>query len=101
VASQALRRVVAPTVAIAVMTSAVAIAVNLATEWKHNLWAWLAVAAFTLLTAGVTLWLHHRQVGDTSEPRNGIGPVVNNSFIGRDNIQIDRTGGDVNVERDR
>lgn len=33
-----------------------AVVINLATEWKHTLWAWLLVAGLALAGAGVTVW---------------------------------------------
>lgn len=59
-------RVVAPTMAAAATTSAIAVVVNLATEWKTNPWAWIAVGAFTLISAAVSLWLYHRSGGQPS-----------------------------------
>lgn len=95
-----LRRVVAPTVATAMVSSAVAISVNFATEWKHNLWAWLAVLVLTAIGGGVALWLEHRQSSVMSKPPlDCVGPVVNDAVIGRDNIQIAEAGRDVNIDR--
>jgi hypothetical protein len=56
-------RVVVPTVAVAVSTSLVAVAVNLATQWQDNLWAWLAVGVLTVIVAVVSVWLTRRQAG--------------------------------------
>lgn len=33
------------------------VVVNLATEWKMNPWAWVAVAGLTLAVAGVSWWM--------------------------------------------
>lgn len=53
---------VVPTVATAVAGSVVAVVINLATEWKRDPLAWLAVALFTGISAVIALWLdHHRQ----------------------------------------
>lgn len=93
-----MRRVVAPTVAWAVLTSAAAVAVNLATEWKSNPWAWPAVVVTTALVAGAALWLDHRK-GDPAEPeRPAGGQVVDNSTIHGPNFQVCR---DVSTNRDR
>ncbi len=54
-------RIVAPTAAFVAVGSAVAAAVNLATEWKTSWWAWLAVVALTVISGGVSLWLYRRQ----------------------------------------
>jgi hypothetical protein len=51
-------RVVVPTVVVAVLTSGVAIMVNIATGGNAGWWAWLTVAVLTLLTAVASLWLH-------------------------------------------
>lgn len=59
-------RIVLPTMAAAVSTSAIAIVVNYATAWKNNLWAWLAVGVLTLISAGMSLWLYHHQANTTS-----------------------------------
>jgi ABC-type arginine/histidine transport system permease subunit len=102
VAGRVVWRVVAPTVSSAVVGSAVAVSVNLATEWKNNLWAWLAVLVFTVISGGVALWLEYRHTGDTSRPaREGPRLVVNDAVIGGDNIQIGSAGGDVDIDRAR
>jgi hypothetical protein len=71
VARSARVRVVAPTVVTALVGSAVAVVVNLATEWKTNWWAWLAVGALTVVSGGVSLWLHRRQADTDSSPGAG------------------------------
>jgi ABC-type iron transport system FetAB permease component len=86
----------APTVVWAVLTSVLAVAVNLATEWKVNLWAWLAVVVTTALVAAASLWLDRRQVGPELARPVG-GQVVNNSTIGW-SVQV---GNDLNINRDR
>lgn len=97
------RRVVAPTVATATVSSAVAVAVNLATEWKGNLWAWLAVGVLTVISCGVALWLDRRQGGGEARRSaiDGNKQIVSGSMIGRDNIQIGQAGHDVNIDRGR
>jgi hypothetical protein len=98
VGGRVVRRVVAPTVATAVAGSLVAVALSLATEWKSNPWAWLAVVVTTALVAAATLWLDRRQ-GDPPEPeRPSGGQVVTNSTIHGPNFQV---GGDVSINRDR
>ncbi|HEY8374237.1 MAG TPA: hypothetical protein VIL00_15985 [Pseudonocardiaceae bacterium] len=49
----------------AVVGTALAVLVNLATEWKSNPWAWVAVVVLTLTSAGVTFWLRSSE----SEPQ--------------------------------
>lgn len=51
----------APTIATVLLASAAAVAINLATEWKTNLWAWLVVGVITVLAAAVAVWLDRRQ----------------------------------------
>lgn len=53
-------RLVVPTLVLAAVSSAVAVAVNLATEWKTSMWAWGAVLVVTMLSAVVSLWLSSR-----------------------------------------
>lgn len=97
VAGRAVRRVVVPTVVWAVLTSVVAVAVNLATEWKSNPWAWLVVVVTTVLVAAAALWLDHRR-GDLAVIERPVGgQVVSNSTIGS-NVQV---GGDVSINRDQ
>jgi len=89
---------VTPPFVVALATSGLGVAINLATEWKTNLWAWAAVVVITLLSAGVTLWLTRRQLDQ--EARKSRGLVVESAHIGRDNIQIGRVEGNVTIERD-
>lgn len=96
---RAVRRVVAPTLVSAVLTSMVAVVVNLATEWKSNPWAWLAVGVTTVLVAVAALWLEHRRGGLPAESeRSAHRQVVKNSTIYGSNFQV---GGDVSINRDR
>jgi hypothetical protein len=90
------RRVAAPALAAAVVTSGGGVAVNLATEWKTNPWAWAAVGVITVLAAVVAQWLALRQ--SPGLPIGG-GPSVTDAVIGRDNIQIGRAR-DVTIDRD-
>src|SRR5215472_1151742 len=66
-------------------TTAGAVAVNFATGWVRNLWAWTVVAALTVLSAVVSLRLarisESRQ--ETAAPSNGVSEVVkDNTFNG-------------------
>lgn len=65
-------RVVAPTAVTALVSSATAaiveVVVTLATEWKTNWSMWLAVAAATVLSGAVALWLYQRQVRTDPSP---------------------------------
>jgi hypothetical protein len=53
-------RVLAPITTTAVVGSATNVAVNLATEWKTNWWAWLLVVTLTVISIPVSLWLDQR-----------------------------------------
>jgi hypothetical protein len=75
------RRVVLPTLAAAVTTSLIAVLVNFATEWKQSVLAWLGVAALTLLSAGVSVWLFTRQ-SDVDEQSRDDGST--HADIGRE-----------------
>jgi len=86
------RRVIAPTVATAVVTSGIAIVINLATDWKTNPWAWLAVVVLTAATAGVALWLNKAQEppAPASLDRSVTGDVSNSTVITGDGNQVQR-----------
>lgn len=101
-AGRAVRRVVAPTVAAAVISSVAAVAINFASEWKSNLSAWLVVAVATALVAAVALWLDRRSslVEGSSDEGGGYGQVVDHARIDGDNIQIGRAR-NVSIDRRR
>jgi hypothetical protein len=61
------RVVVVLTVGTALVSSALAVMVNLATEWETSGWAWLAVAALTMISGGLS-WRHQRQTRTESSP---------------------------------
>ncbi|GLY50083.1 hypothetical protein [Lentzea sp. NBRC 102530] len=88
----ATRRVITPTIAMAVVLSGTAITINLATDWKTNLWAWLGVFALTAATAAVSYWLYKAQ--DQSQPpsveRSVTGDVSNSTVIIGDGNQVQR-----------
>ncbi len=75
-------RVVAPIIVTAITTSGVAIALNLATEWKTNFWAWLAVGVLTVTSGVVAVWLYRRQTSTAAESSHRVG-VGNEAEIGR------------------
>lgn len=54
-------RVVVPTAATAGLSTALAVAINVATGGGHSVWAWVAVAVLTVGVFVVSLWLHHNQ----------------------------------------
>jgi hypothetical protein len=47
---------------VAVVTSGLGVAINLATDMKGSWWAWLAVGTLTVVSGGITAW---RQGSDT------------------------------------
>lgn len=79
-------RVGAPIAATSAVAAGLAIAVNLATEWKADPWTWVAVAVLTALSAVVSLWLHRRSSetgpGPGSGPEPGSGSTVSNTITG-------------------
>lgn len=78
--SAMVRRVWGPTLLTAATSTAIAIAVNFATDSKTNSWAWIAVAALTVLAFIGSLWLHRRQQ------------------IGQEPAKGTRIGGDVRID---
>lgn len=54
-------RVLAPTIGVAVATTAIAVLINFATDRKTSVVLWLAVVAATALCAGCSYWLYRRQ----------------------------------------
>lgn len=84
-----------PPVVTAFAGTGVAVWVNLATQWKNNLWAWVAVAALTAVVAAVAVLLERRRAaesGGSVEGEGTSGPSVTHSHIGRDNTQPHPTG---------
>jgi hypothetical protein len=75
-------RVVAPILVTAITASGVAVALNLATAWKNNLWAWLTVGVLTLISGMVAVWLYRKQTAAADElsRRTRVG---NEAEIGR------------------
>lgn len=65
----AVRRVGVPTLLTAITSTGIAIVVIYATDWKTNPWAWIAVAALTVLSFCGSLWLYRRQL--SAEPVKG------------------------------
>ncbi len=71
-ASTAITRIAAPTAATAIVTTTLAIVVNLATGSVHSIWLWAAVAVLTLLSFAVSMWLHHQNAASPTEPARGL-----------------------------
>ena len=65
------RRVWLPTLLTAATSTVIAIVVILATTWKTNPWAWIAVGVLTVLAFLGSLWLQQREQID-AEPAKGI-----------------------------
>ena len=88
-------RVVVPTVATAVIASATAITINLATSAPRSPWLWGGVAVITILSAAVSLWLWQRtssaeaQPGKPAEPSppGGTVKITDSTFNGPTTIQ--------------
>lgn len=92
-------RVGIPTLVVAVLATAVAIAVNLATtESTTSGWAWMAVGVVTLASAAASLWLYRRTQVATQDrlpaapaaPSTGPRPDVEisgNTFHGPTGVQ--------------
>lgn len=92
-------RTVGAALATAVVTSALAVGINLATEWKTSQWAWAAVAVLTLLTAGLThLAGRSNDAIDTAEPlkpgvrvsRSVLGTTSNSTIVTGDNNYVEQ-----------
>jgi hypothetical protein len=90
-------RVAIPTAAVAVIGSALAVVVNLATEWKTNLWVWAGVAGVTCAAAIASWWLHKAQ-NPPSAPEDP--PPVTRSVLGTtfNSTVITGDGNRVNVD---
>jgi hypothetical protein len=59
--SSIVRRVWGPTLLTAATSTGIAIVVNVATDAKSNLWAWVAVGSLTVLAFFGSLWSYRRQ----------------------------------------
>ncbi len=65
----------------ALVGSATNVAVNLATEWKTNWWAWLGVVTLTVISIPVSLWLDQRPTRSGSALGADDALVGNNVYI--------------------
>lgn len=74
-------RIAVPTLITAVVTSALAVVINLATDWKGNSWAWLAVVVLTLLSAGASYWLSRSSEEPTALISRSVTGKVSKSTI--------------------
>ncbi|MFC9898384.1 hypothetical protein ACFVMC_32235 [Nocardia sp. NPDC127579] len=93
-APTALSRIAAPTAATALVSTGLAIVVNLATGSIDSVWLWLAVAALTALSFGVSLWLHSRQ--PAAAPAGGIVlHDVEGAGVTAKNIRSTGTGAEI------
>ncbi|OLF13670.1 hypothetical protein BLA60_00200 [Actinophytocola xinjiangensis] len=67
---QRFRRSVVLALVPALLGSALAVAINLATEWKYSVLAWVVVGVLTVLTAAVSLLVSRAPSG--TEPGNTV-----------------------------
>lgn len=76
----------------AVVTTAVAVAINIATELKTEAWAWIAVGVLTIALAGVTVLMHRLDTRTTTDqPPAG----VNQTAVAFGDATIQQAGGDI------
>lgn len=99
-------RVVVPTGAAAVLATASAVVANIATDGEHSVWAWVAVAALTVATFAVSLWLHHSQSPSappvrTPEPAVGIDLSDVKTPGGMNAEGVQSTGTAIKIEKGR
>lgn len=71
------RRTIVSALLVAFVGSASAVMVNLATEWKYDLFAWLAVVVLTILTGVLTASLASGPAGEKGAARD------NEAVLGR------------------
>jgi hypothetical protein len=64
-------RIALPTFVTAVITSGIAVAITYATAWRDNIWAWLAVALLTVISAAISVWLYTQQQGSGTDELSG------------------------------
>ena len=69
---------------VALLTAAAGIATNLATEWKRNLWAWVAVGILTVAAAGVTTFASKRNNAGTNKEGSVTTSVETSGRVGGD-----------------
>ncbi|MEV6072047.1 hypothetical protein AB0L82_36375 [Nocardia sp. NPDC052001] len=95
--SSAIARIAAPTAATALVTTALAIAINLATDGEHSPWLWAGVGALTLTSFALSMWLHHRQNGSApTEPARGLVLTdVEAAGMETGNIRSEATGAEI------
>lgn len=86
------------TLASAVITSGVAVAVNLATNWMNNVWAWSAAAAFTVAAAGAAYVFNREKPNHSEASSLPIHQSVNDSSVAGSVIQIGQVSGNVDVQ---
>jgi hypothetical protein len=89
------RRAAVPTACAAAVSAGGAVAINLATEWKSNVWAWVAVTALTAVAAVLSLWIVRRSQPPAFLP--GAPPRTSSTSVdarGAQGVQI----GDHNIQ---
>lgn len=88
-------RVVVPTAIAAIVGTGINVAVNVATNWKTNPWAWLAVAALTVISWAVSLWLYRNRQA-TDSPSASV-QEVRRSTVDGDVTQVSGVNGSVRI----
>ena len=73
----------------ALITSSLAIVINLATQWVHDIWAWLGAGALTLASG---LW--SMLSGDRSDSK------PSQQLVSGENSTNLQAGGDITISRD-
>lgn len=81
---------------VSTVAAGLAVAVNVATDLKHNMWAWLAVGALTLTGAVVTAWTrraeaHRDPATGTVQATGGVANVITGQVRGHV-VQTGSTG---------
>jgi hypothetical protein len=79
--SSGFSQVVVPTSVTALVGTALAVIINLATEWKNNLWAWLIVALLTVGSAVVSLWLYRRQLDHSAADEASLDQSTSDTLV--------------------
>lgn len=85
------------TVASTVITSSLAVAVNVATKSTSNAWAWLATALLTVAAAGSTYVLNRRSKSKGESSGQPIRQSVHNAAVGGTIVQIGQANGDIDI----
>jgi hypothetical protein len=82
-------RIALPTFVTAVITSGIAVAITYATAWRDNVWAWLAVALLTVISAAISVWLYAQQQRPGTDESSATRDI-NTALSGTSDISIGR-----------